>query len=868
MTVRRGLHTVCLCLLAICAAAHGAEPMYAPDRVVDVTHVAIDVTPDFAARAIEGSTTVEFTPIAEEVALVRLDAVDLEILAVTATCPVRAHHYDGRALTVSFAQPLAHGHRYAVTVAYRAQPAQGLYFRTPEMGYREEDCHLWTQGEPHEAPHWFVGFDYPNERFTSQVTCRVPPDMTVLSNGHKTAEHIDAPAGLKVVTWLQDTPHVNYLIALVAGRLKKIEGRYRDIPLGFYTPPSLIAYAEASFKDTADMLVFFEREIGVPYPWRTYNQVVVHDFAFGGMENTTLTVLNARTLHPEALEPVRSSQDLVAHELAHQWFGNLVTCKDWSHLWLNEGFATYYDALYDAHKNGKDAFLHHMYQSRNAYVRHMQCPAAFETPIVHNLYADSEEQFDVRAYNKGGWVLHMLRAQLGTALYQRCITTYLQRHAQGAVVTEDLRRVLEELSGRTFDRFFDQWLYRGGHPRLRVTYAWDAGKSTARIGVTQTQPVSEKVRCFHFPATLRFTVGSRRIDHEVRIDRMHHDFDFALPQAPRIVRFDPELSLCAEVDFEKPVELLYAQLADRDDMIGRLRAAEALGSRRDRRAAEALAGALAGDGFWAVRSAAATALGAMRTDDAFQALAGAVTQPDARVRLEVLKALDGFWRPEVRAIASGLAVSDTHQDVRAAAIALLGRYHHTDTRTLLLECLRTPSFGHGIAAGAVKAMDLLDDVFFATPLMEALQRDAQGFASGDFADALRTLGRLARTLDDREYARVFLANHVNHPKEAVRIGACDALGALEDPMAASLLEALAREDPGDAVGQAAQQALGRIRAPEPVGAEAMARIREDLDALRAENADLRGMVEDLRARFQAPPQDPEGGEDDPPARSF
>src|SRR5262249_11923464 len=206
---------------------------------------------------------------------------------------------------------------------------------------------LWTQVETMGARHWFPCFDAPNEKFTSEVTCRIPEGMVVLSNGKLVSEEKDAGSGLVAVRWLQDQPHANYLIALTAGYFKKVEDRYKDVPLAFYTPASQIEQAMKSFKDTKDIMGFFEREIGLPYPWAKYYQVVVDDFTAGGMENTTLTILTDNTLHTAATESLRDSQGLVAHEMAHQWFGDLVTCKDWSHIWLNEGFATFYEELYD-----------------------------------------------------------------------------------------------------------------------------------------------------------------------------------------------------------------------------------------------------------------------------------------------------------------------------------------------------------------------------------------------------------------------------------------------------------------------------------------------------------------------------------------
>ncbi|MEM6655895.1 MAG: hypothetical protein AAF596_08845 [Planctomycetota bacterium] len=239
---------------------------YAPDRVVDVLHLRIDVTPDFDERTIEAETTVRFAPISRSVREVTLDAVGLDIRSVTGTRTIAEHVVTGRQVTVLFEEPIGVGEPVEVVFGYAAEPRQGLYFRTREMGYPAGDDHLWTQGETHEARHWFPSFDYPNERSTTEVICRVPPAMTVLSNGRQVSNAVDAATGLRVVHWRMDKPHVSYLVCLVAGYLHELADEHRGVPLGFYTQPSLAEHAANSFADTRQIMAFFEQEIGLPYP--------------------------------------------------------------------------------------------------------------------------------------------------------------------------------------------------------------------------------------------------------------------------------------------------------------------------------------------------------------------------------------------------------------------------------------------------------------------------------------------------------------------------------------------------------------------------------------------------------------------------
>ncbi|MCW5559668.1 MAG: M1 family metallopeptidase, partial [Verrucomicrobiae bacterium] len=413
---------------------------YAPSREIDITHQALDVTPDFERRRVTGNIRIEFKPIAKSLPQLKLDAVDLVIATVEASAAILGWQNTGEQLVVTFKEAIPAGADSWVTVNYSVEePDKGLYFRTPAMGYKEGDTHLWTQGEMHEARHWFPCYDYPNEKFTTEMICRIPEGMVALSNGKLVSQEKDAGSGLVAWRWLQDQPHANYLVTLCAGHFSKIEDDYNGLPLAFWTPPSQIQFAKNSFAGTKEMVAFFEQETGVKYPWARYDQVVVDDFTWGGMENTAQTTLTDGTLFPDELAGTRSSEGLVAHELAHQWFGDLVTTKDWANIWLNEGFATYYDALFHEHKYGRDRFLYEMLGNARGVLNQ----ANDVLPIVYRGYNDPQEQFGFRAYPKGSWILHMLRSQLGPELYRQCIKTHLERHGHGNATTEDLVEIVE-----------------------------------------------------------------------------------------------------------------------------------------------------------------------------------------------------------------------------------------------------------------------------------------------------------------------------------------------------------------------------------------------------------------------------------------
>jgi len=850
MTIDKGtcVRLLVLSLLVIgSATVLAAPPQYAPVRQVDITHVTIDVTPNFEKRMVAGTTTIRFTPIAELLTELKLDAIELDVTSVESEPRIAGFSTTDEVITIRFSPPILPGEERTVSVTYTAEPSRGMYFRTPELGYPEADRHLFTQGESHEARHWYPNFDYPNERFSSEVICRVPAAMTVISNGRLIAEQIDPDTGLKVAHWLQEKPHVNYLIALVAGHFEKITASYRDIPLAFYTVPSKIQWAQNSFRDTADMMAYYEEEIGIPYPWDKYDQVTVSDFVAGGMENTTLTILTDGTLFPDASENIRSSQSLVAHELVHQWFGDYVTCKDWSHLWLNEGFATYYEDLYDGHKNGRDSMLCNLYGA----ARQIVSRDARSKPVVDRSYANADHQFDYRAYAKGGWILHMLRSQLGERLFRRVIQTYLERHALGVVVTEDLRSVIEELSGRPFDRFFDQWLYHAGCPELEVSYTWQGQDKLAKVSVKQVQKLGDEAAPFYLPTKVRFWIDGWPMDRDIEIDSLQHDFYFALRSEPEGVRFDPDLTLLTKVTFKKPKKMLYAQLENKLDVVGQLRAIDALDDKKDKQTVARLKDVVNGRSFYAIRRNAVRALGSIHTDEAFAALTESMDQSDARVRQAVVDRIGDFYRAESLAHARDILEKEANPEIVVKALETLGRYHTPETHEVLIRYLRSDSYRHGVADAAIEAMRMLDDATFIEPLKAALHEDQDKFTSWRFGRGLDTLARLARNEDDRTEIREFLAGYVNHPNERIASGAIGALGTLGDPKAIPMVETFQGQEPRNALERRAQRALDALRKEKQLVPAEISELRKIVDELKQETDKLKAELEDMKKRNKA-----------------
>jgi aminopeptidase N len=781
---------------------------YARDRLADIEHVALDVTPDFKTRTVSGTVTISFSPIGLALPALTLDAVDLSIDKVTLSgaAELAGHQVTPEQLILQFAKPLEPGAKATATISWHAEPRKGLHFRTPEQGYPAGDTQVWTQGEAEEHRYWFPCYDYPNERFTSEVTCHVPAGMEVVSNG-RLVDKAQAPdaAGLVTWHWSQEQPHVNYLVALAAGYFHKIEDKAGSLPIAMLVPPSEKDQAALAFRDTKAIMEFFQEEIGVPFPWAKYDQVYCHDFLAGGMENTSCSFMAASLLFPKETGRLDSLHGLDAHEMAHQWFGDLITCRDWAHLWLNEGFASYYTDLYEEKKNGREGMIVSLTKEADRVIRSKD-----RRPIVWRDYGDAMQQFDSRAYPKGAWVLHMLRSQLGKALYQKAVRLYIERHRNGIVTTDDLQEVFEEVSGKSLDQFFDQWVHHGGVPELKADYNWDAATKQARVTIRQTQKVDAEVPLFRLPLPVRFfsQEDGKPVtrDFTITVSKDEETFYFPLAAAPDLVRLDPDLTILADWDFTPPGDMLKRQLEA--DFGSRLLAVDILGGRKDGATITQLSEVIAAkDQHHAIRTAAVSALGKIGNPAARTALLPILADADERVRQAAVRAVAALYHPESRDALVKLAATEKNPDILASLIRSLASWPDQD----VTPWLETPSWHQQIAAAAIDTLGRQNRTAAAPAVRDWLKAKGSTLTQKDLASALETLGELSRGTTDLT-VQPFLATYLADFRETVRTGAAKALGELRDVRSLPMLAGMAGRKSEPASAAAASAAMASINA--------------------------------------------------------
>lgn len=617
----------------------GTESAYAPDRSYDTEHIRLDFKIDFSKESLRGRCTTHLRAITNNAGEMIFDAVHFKIFGVKWNGKKTKFEYKDEKLKVSPLGKSKQGDKVLIEVEYETvKPKLGLYFIKPTKQYPKNPTQLWTQGEDEYARYWFPCFDAPHERTTTEVVATVPYGFTAISNGALIKTTHQKSAKTSTFHWLQKIPHATYLVTLTVGRFAEIKDKWRNIPVLYYSEKGKEDQAQRAFGKTPKMLEFFSKFIGVNYPYAKYAQIAAADFIYGGMENTSATTQTEYALLDERVSLDYTSDELVAHELAHQWFGDLLTCKSWAHAWLNESFATYFDALFKRHDRGQDEFAYAIRNNAEEYFS--EDKERYRRSIVTQLFRRPSDMFDRHLYEKGSVVLRMLHHILGEELFCKSIKTYVQDHKAQVVETVDLINSIEKATGRNMRRFFDQWVFGAGHPEYRLRAWWDSRKKEIFIRTVQTNVHGNDIPVFQIETEFLFLTSQGEKREKVKLTKKSHLFHFKLSESPSMVLFDPDHILLKKADFPKSEKWLLTQLVKDKNPIGRIEAAQALAKLGGLKNAYALNSVLLKDSFWAVRAEVARLMGTFKLRETAELL---------------LSSLDSVDHPKVRrAIYSGL----------------------------------------------------------------------------------------------------------------------------------------------------------------------------------------------------------------------
>ncbi len=626
------------------------------------------------------------------------------------------------------------------------------------------------------------------------------------------------------------------------------------LPVFYYVLPGREADGERAFGKTPRMIDVFEEKLGVPYPYARYSQIAVSDFIFGGMENTSATTQTDRTLHDERAHLDFSSDPLVAHELAHQWFGDLLTCRDWSHAWLNEGFATYFEAVFREADLGYDEYVYDIFECVERYID--EDSQRYRRPIVCNRFRDPIELFDRHLYEKGGAVLHMLRGELGETRFWRAMRRYVADNAQRNVETIDFIRAIEQSSGRNLRAFFDQWVFRGGHPQLTVGLKYDEERRTLTVTIDQKQPVDAGAGPYvfdvdlgvvdHAPERARADFGSAPLPGErrlrVKVERAHETITIPLDASPGLVRFDPGAFILADVRYEFGERFAQAALAADPNVAARIHAARQLAKDGSAQARAALERAFANDPSWGVLEQAARALGRTRAPWAQRLLEKSLSHAHPKVRRAAAAALGTFRNAQAVQALSAPARGDASYFVQAAALHALGKTRDPGAFDVLAEAVGGKSWNGTVEAGAARGLGELADARAVPLLIDATQ---PGKDESVRRAALAALARAGHLLDhERPQIVDAVAQRLDDSMFLVQISAIAAAEDLADTRLVAGLDRLAGTGFDGRIRRNAAEAAIRIRESQKVPAQ-VSGLRTDLDALREEQRKLQEQIEAL-----------------------
>lgn len=536
-------------------------------KVHDLVHTKLDVSFDYGKRHLNGKEWITLKPHFYETDQLTLDAKGMEFKEIAIidgkkTIPLK-YTQDSEQVFITLNRKYKSTEKYIVYIDYIAKPnelktkggesitdSRGLYFVNPD-GKEDKPVQIWTQGETEASSAWFPTIDKPNQKTTSEIAMTVDSKYTTLSNGKLTSQK-DNKNGTRTDIWKMEQPNAPYLFMMAVGDFKVYKDTYNGKEVSYYLEPKYAPYAKQIFWKTPDMMNFYSKMLGVEYPWAKYSQIVVTDFFGGAMENTSATVHGGYVQKTERELLDDNEESTVAHELFHQWFGDYVTAESWSNLTMNESFATFGEVLWHGHDEGQDAEDRSRYGKLQNYLSSQKNGDSQILARFH--YKNKDDMFDNISYSKGSIILYAIKNQMGDEAFFKSLNHYLTTNAYKSGETHQLRLSMEEVTGKDWSPYFNQWYYQGGNPILNIEYGYANGKAT--IAVKQVQETT--VQTFSLPLKVDYYVNGTKIRKEILINQREQNFSFDLPSQPTFVDLDPDKILVGQVkDNKKIADYLY-----------------------------------------------------------------------------------------------------------------------------------------------------------------------------------------------------------------------------------------------------------------------------------------------------------------------
>jgi len=675
-------------------------------KIHDLVHTKLDVSFDYSKSWMYGKAWLTLHPHFYATDSLCLDAKNMTINEVSV---IRAgkhipleYAYDSLNLRIKLDKAYKSSENYTVFINYIAKPndikargsiamlgTKGLYFINPLGKEKNKPTQIWTQGETESNSGWFPTIDKPNQKTTNEISMTVPAKYQTLSNGILVSQKKNAD-GTRTDTWKMTLPHAPYLMMMAVGEFSIIRDSYKGKEVSYYVEKEYAAVARNIFGLTPEMIAYFSKITGIDYPWAKYAQIVCRDYVSGAMENTTAT-LHSESAQQDARELIDKNgwEEVIAHELFHQWFGDYITTESWSNLTLNESFAEYSQTLWDEYKYGNDAGDEENFIGLETYLQ----SGSAQKDLVRFYYEDREHMFDAVSYQKGGRILHMLRNYVGDSAFFKSINLFLRTKKFQAAEAHELRLAFEEVTGQDLNWFWNQWFYGSGHPNLDISYAYDSIGKKAKVFIKQTQP--DKV--FRFKIAVDTYQGTKKTRHYVWIDKSADTLTFAAGSKPDLINVDADKILLCEKTDHKTLDNFVFQYKNA--------------------------------GLYLDRREAIDFAAAKQADDpkALELLKTALNDKYYGLRIYSIRRLN-ISNDSIKTVAEPLLVEIADKDpktlVRAAAISVLGKYKKADYKPLFLKSINDSSYA--IAGNALLALGEIDSIAALVKAKAMLAQQAKG----------------------------------------------------------------------------------------------------------------------------------------------
>ncbi|MGC1392521.1 MAG: M1 family metallopeptidase [Bacteroidales bacterium] len=684
-------------------------------KINDLVNTKLDVSFDYSKSWMYGKAWITLHPHFYPTDSLNLDAKSMNINEVsivkgTKRIPLK-YRYDSLNLYITLDKTYKAGENYTVFINYVAKPneikrkgsaaisgGKGLYFINPAGKDKKKPIQIWTQGETESNSGWIPTIDKPNQRQTDEISMTVPDKYQTLSNGILVNRRKNTD-GTRTDTWMMKLPHAPYLLMMAVGEYTIIKDSYKGKEVSYYVEKEYAPVARKIFGLTPEMIGFYSKITGVDYPWPKYSQIVARDYVSGAMENTTAT-LHAESAQQDARQLVDENrwEDIIAHELFHQWFGDYVTCESWSNLTMNESFADFSEMLWEEYKHGKDAGDEHNFNSLQMYLR----GGNDKKDLVRFYYKDREDVFDLVSYQKGGRILNMLRNCVGDSAFFKSLNLYLKTKKFNSSEAQDLRLAFEEVTGQDLNWFWNQWYYGSGHPKLDISYDYDVAGKTAKVFIKQTQTG----KIFRLPIAVDVYQGADKKRYKVWIEHQADTFLFHTLNKPDLINVDGDKILLCEKTEHKTLDNYIFQYKN-------------AGLYLDRREAIDFAAKNQSDDH-----------------NALDFLKTALKDRYPGLRLYTLQKLytqNDSVKKSVEPLLADMAMNDPKSLVRAGAIAALGRYKKEVYKPLFLKSVNDSSYS--IAGSALVALGAIDT----TAALDKAKSFSNQHVKGELSDAVTNI---------------------------------------------------------------------------------------------------------------------------------